>query len=126
MIVVLILVAIISIVCILTWLYVYWGTHIEMNKEENLPYDYVTFKTFMREFEKYKDDSRLRIDPSYNSIFLDRSIGDYILYLHVGIVKINNKCMILYPLSYLRYKRWIKKFTTTHERVKGLWNGGEN
>ena len=125
MIAVLILAVIFFVVFTIVW-FVNWSVHIEMNKEQNLSYDYVTFDTFMREFEKYKDDPRLRIDSSYNSIFLDKSFMNYILYFHSDIVKINNKCMIFYPISYLRYKRWIKKITTTHGRVKGLWGGDEN
>ena len=122
---VLILAVILFAVFTIFW-FVNWSVHIDMNKEQGLPYDYVTFGTFMREFEKYKDDFRLRIDSSYNSIFLDKSFMNYILYLHADIAKINNKCMIFYPVSYLRYKIWIRKFTAHHERVKGLWDGGEN
>jgi hypothetical protein len=101
-------------------LFASWKTHIDMNKGQNLPYDYVHFKTFIKEFEKYKDDPKLRSNGWKDSIFLQDSIGNDILYLHASIVQINNKCMIFYPLSWWRYQRWINNFWGTHKRVRDL------
>ena len=109
------------------WLYVEWGVHIDMNKDEKLPYDYVNFETFIKEFEKYQDDPRLDFSRP-GSIFLRTSYFNDILYLHADIVRIDNKCMIFYPIDYLKYKIWMKKIHKERDihRVKGLWNGGED
>lgn len=102
----------------------YWSTHVDMNLDEHLPYDFVTFKTFMKEFEKYKDDPNLqKYEWNGKSIFL-RGVGEYIVYLHANIVKFNGKCMIFYPLDYIKYCLWMKKFNKKPKkryRVKGLW-----
>lgn len=101
-----------------------WCSHVSMNINEHLPYDFVTFKTFLKEFEKYKDDPELDKSKLFKgSIFLEKD-KVYIMYLHANIVKFNNKCMIFYPFSYIRYCLWKKKFTHKPKpkyRVKGLW-----
>ena len=88
----------------------YWSIHVNMNKEEKLPYDFVTFKTFLNEFKKYKDDPDLE-KYKYNekSIFLMKD-EKYLVYLHANIVKFNDKCMIFYPIDYIKYCLWMKKF----------------
>lgn len=104
----------------------FWSIHVNMNKDEKLPYDFVTFKTFMKEFEKYKDDPRLQKyewNGNKKSIFLEGVKGN-VVYLHANIVKFNEKCMIFYPLDYIKYCLWMKKFHKKHKkryRVKGLW-----
>lgn len=98
-----------------------YATHIYMNKKENVPYDYVNFKTFSREFNKYKYSLGLEYNENGESIFLKIN-NDYILYLHASIVKINGKCMIFYPIDWFKYCIWIKQFNKSKtNRVKGLW-----
>lgn len=102
----------------------YWAIHVSMNKDEKLPYDFVTFKTFLKEFEKYKDDTDLqKYEHDGKSIFLMRD-REYIVYLHANIVKFNGKCMIFYPIDYIKYCLWMKKFNKkpkVNYRVKGIW-----
>lgn len=103
---------------------VMWSTHVSMNINEHLPYDFVTFKTFMKEFNKYKDDPKLNKSELFKgSIFLEKD-KESIVYLHANIVKFNNKCMIFYPFDYIKYYLWKRKFTHKSKpkyRVKGLW-----
>lgn len=101
-----------------------WCVHRSMNIDDNKPYDYVRFKTFVREFDKYRDDPELVLYHNNNSIFLDKNRQE-ILYLHADIVRINGKCMIFYPLDYIKYKIWMRKVNGSR-RVKGLWKVEEN
>lgn len=100
-----------------------WKVHIDMNKETNSPYDWCTFKTFIKEFNKYKDHPDLNSEYFEDSLFLDNKDGGYAVYLHADIIKFNGKCMILYPHSYLMYRIWKYNFTKKHNsnRVKDLW-----
>lgn len=103
---------------------VMWSIHVSMNIEQRLPYDFVTFKTFIREFNKYKTDPELDKSELFKgSIFLEKD-KESIVYLHANIVKFNNKCMIFYPLDYFKYRKWKKNFrkeSYKNNRVKGLW-----
>lgn len=95
-------------------------SHVTMNKNENLPYDYVNFNTFINEFAKYKDDPRIKYGDK--SIFLKDENFNRIVYLHANIVEFDGKCMIFKPLSYFKYRRWIKKQCKNKNLVKGLWD----
>lgn len=98
-----------------------WLTHIDMNKGENKPYDWCTFSTFKKEFDKYKDNPKLeKAAFTGESIFLRENLH-YIVYLHADIVKFDEKCMILYPHSYLAYHIWKHNFNKKSNRQKGLW-----
>ena len=101
--------------------------HISMTLDEHIEYDYVHFKTFLEEYKKYENDPDLEHSKDGRSIFLMKCDGyniNKILYLHAGIVMINDKCMIFYPFSWLKYCIWMRQFkpTTTKKRVKGLWD----
>lgn len=95
-----------------------WSIHIEMTKNTNKPYDFVNFKIFkyyIKEYENYPDDQIV-----YNKdYFYIRNI----LRLTDCTIEINDKCMIFYPLGYIRYKIWMKNLNRkyTDRRVKGLW-----
>ena len=101
-----------------------WEIHISMNVNSGKPYDWCTFNTFMREFNKYKDDSRLESKNYFkDSIFLYDGFR-HVVYLHASIIEFDEKCMILYPLSYIRYCIWKYNFTKHNHksnRQKGLW-----
>ena len=104
-----------------------WTTHIEMNKQQGVPYDWCTFKRFIKEFNKYKDHPELKAGEwGRSSIFLcekfDNGYKDTV-YLHANIVQFDGKCMILYPYSYLRYCIWKRNFNkkAVDKRQKGLW-----
>ena len=103
---------IILVIGFILWM-VSWIVHISMNIDQNKPYDWCTFKTFKREFDKYKN--KLHADDTFrNSIFLDKTV-----YLHASIIEFNDKCMILYPHSWLRYCIWKRRFVSNRQR--GLW-----
>lgn len=51
------------------WAYASYITHIHMNKKQNLLYDYVNFKTFIREFNKYRYSLGLEHSENGESIF---------------------------------------------------------
>ena len=121
MIILYIMLAIIFVLMLCFW--VSYSTHIYMNKKEKQPYDYVTLNTFIREFNKYKDDPDLQKNEWNNkSIFLRKNDKD-ILHLHADIVRINGKCMIFYPIDWIKYCIWMRQFQKVNSnRVKGLWN----
>ncbi len=103
----------------LIWFMISWTTHIDMNKVYKMPYDWVSFKTFMKEFKKYESHPDLDIDNRFKgSIFLYDG-WRHVVYLHASIVKFNGSCMIFYPLSYLRYCLWKRRFIS--RRRKGMW-----
>lgn len=101
-------------------------SHIGMNKDQNLPYDWCDFKTFLGEFYKRYDPKNLEYNTNYKSIFLetwDNESHCYIhkIHLHASIIKFDNdKCMILYPWSYFKYCRWLKNYEKS-KRSKGLF-----
>ena len=121
MIILYVMLAIVFVLMLCFW--VSYSTHIYMNKKEQRPYDYVTLNTFVREFNKYKDDPDLQKNEWNNkSIFLRKNDED-ILYLHADIVRINGKCMIFYPIDWIKYCIWMRQFQKVNSnRVKGLWN----
>lgn len=100
-------------------------THVKMNTSQNKPYDYVTFERFMKEFNKYKDDTRLEYDKSFKSIFLRYWDNEHIyrtdVYLHASIVMFMDKCMIFYPVDWIRYCKWVKRQFRPY-RIRGMWN----
>lgn len=100
-----------------------WTTHIDMNKKENKPYNWCTFKTFIKEFDKYKNNPKLHVRKvvGETSVFLYGTNYESIVYLHASIIKFNEKCMILYPHSWLRYCIWKRKFTRSFNRQRDLW-----
>lgn len=95
-------------------------SHVTMNKNENLPYDYVNFNTFINEFAKYKDDPRIKYGDK--SIFLKDENYNRIIHLHANIVEFNGKCMIFNPFSWFKYRSWVKKQCKNKNRIKGLWD----
>ena len=97
-----------------------YGSHIQMNKDEGLPYDYVNFNTFLKEFNKYKENPKIEYGDKF--IFLKDEIFNRIVHLHADIVEFDGKCMIFKPLSYFKYRSWIKKQCKNKNRVKGLWD----
>lgn len=100
-----------------------------MNRDQNLPYDWCNFKTFLTEFYKRYETKDFEYDTKYKSIFLktwDSESHNYIhkIHLHASIIKFdNNKCMILYPWSYFKYCRWLKNYgkAKRNKRNKGLF-----
>ena len=106
-----------------------WSVHISMIKDEDKPYDWCTFRTFKKEFDKYKNNPQLHIEKfSDYSIFVKGMNLNYIVYLHANIIKFNDKCMILYPFSWLRYRIWKRNFAKSRNSSKvsnrqvGLFN----
>ena len=52
--------SVIVVIGLIAWI-VDWGVHISMVKGEYKPYDWCTFKTFKKEFDKYKNNPQLHI-----------------------------------------------------------------
>ena len=104
---------------------VMWSVHIEMNKENGMPYDWCTFKRFKKEFDKYRNHPQLEKGAfGGESIFLYGANCSHIVYLHASIIEFNGKCMILYPHSYFWYCIWKWYFNKERKRTnkqKGLW-----
>ena len=103
-------------------LLIMYVTHISMVIDEKKPYDYVSFKTFLRVFNEYNQKYRL-IYSDFGSIV--NSGSQTIVYIHADIIRFENKCMILYPLSYVIFKVWKYNKCKTHNRQKGLWKTEE-
>lgn len=88
-----------------------WSIHISMSKDQKKPYDWCSFKTFKKEFDKHKNNPKLYIQKFGDySIFVNRTDWNNIVYLHASIIRFNDKCMILYPCSWLRYLIWKRNF----------------
>jgi len=101
-------------------------THIIMTiKESELPYDYVKFEVFINELNKIKDDPHLEYSEVWGSFYLyDRNNSCTKVSTHNSIITFDNKCMILYPRGWLKYRAWNYKIKREHspKRIKGLWN----
>ena len=105
----------IVIALIVSWLIVFWvdySSHVSSTKEKKCKYDYVTFDTFMRVFNKYVD--KISFNNSRFSCYPD-------VYVDEDIIKFGDKCMILYPIDYIKFKWWIRKYKNSNMRQKGLW-----
>lgn len=112
--------SVIVIIGLAAWI-IDWGVHIFMVKGEYKPYDWCDFKTFKKEFDKYKNNPQLHIEKfSDFSIFVKGMNLNYIVYLHANIIKFNDKCMILYPFSWLRYRIWKRNFVKSEISKKHL------
>ena len=84
-------------------------THISMCKNQDLPYGYGTFKDFIREFNKYNN----WIVKSYEGSFFsgqEKNIDEWLKYrIHADTITFDGKTMILYPISYFKFKIWSRK-----------------
>lgn len=110
-----------TVISFTVWM-VSWSLHISMSKNENKPHDWCTFKTFKKEFNKYKKNPKLCIRQfGGDSIFLDGTSSNDIVYLCVNIIEFNGKRMILYPCSWLRYCIWKRNFVKSWFQQKDLW-----
>lgn len=102
-----------------------YAEHVKESKKQGCPYDYVHFSVFLREFQRYKDNDNLRIDETFETIRLGSNNYQHDkIYLTLYIVQFGDKCMIFYPVDYLRYWFWKKKyFRDKYSREKGLFEG---
>ena len=77
-------------------------------------YDWVTFNSFKRVYQKYEN--------KYNRY----SRKNYGYYLDSKTIKFSDNYIIFYPLSYLKYRVWLlKEIYPISNRIKGLWNEGD-
>lgn len=98
--------------------------HIDVSLALNKPYDWVGFKTFLMEFDKFKDDQKLEFDKNYKSIFCyGDGYEDKKVYCHASVICFDNKCMILYPISFFRYWLWKLRLFKSNKsnRIRGLF-----
>ncbi len=79
---------------------VFYSTHISMNKNREYIYGYANFKTFLKEFNKKTWIREARWPYSYFTKEYDSNK------IHASIIQFDNKGMILYPLSYIRFSIW--------------------
>ena len=99
-------------------LYYDWKHHVKATKKQvkkdDCYYDYTTFKTFLR----YYNNTKYEIEY-YN-------IGNYenpnqIMMINKDVIRFDNNYMILYPISYYRYRKWMIRNKNNVRRKKGLW-----
>ena len=95
-----------------------WMSHVSVNTSIQKQYYFVNFNTFLKEFNEYKDDPNLFYGWKNSSISLERN-GKHVVYIRADVVEINEKCMIFYPIDFLKYKIWIKK-NYSNNRTNGL------
>lgn len=91
-------------------------THKNMTVDNTQIWDYGTFESFKREFEKRKWNHE-----GWDNSFFDRLTNSQI---HAGIVSFDNKGMVLLGLHYVKvyfYLRPLCKKKT--KKQKGLWKG---
>jgi len=74
-------------------------------KDQDLPYGYGSFKDFIREFNKYNN----WIVKSYKGSFFSEGNDWERYYINADVIKFDGKVMILYPISYFKFKIWSKK-----------------
>lgn len=104
------------------FLYVEWGSHVEMVKEHCSTWEWGTFAQFEREYAKVEWEER---DPdfpeSHFGLWLNLSHRDEI---HANIIKFGDVGMILKPWDYFLFKLWEKKHTYRKEdrQVYGHWD----
>lgn len=106
----LILILIVSIVyALVSFISNEWFIHVNMAKTQNCSYGYTSFKTFLKEFNKY---NKWKKDYTCGKISFRGENPDYMkpnaYYIYSSIIKFNGVCMILYPISYIKFLLWCK------------------
>lgn len=92
--------------------------HVDMTKEQNLPYDYVNFTTFLDAFRKYKDNPNVKFGVSkYLALLFYDKNGKEVVCLYYNVVKIDGKCMIFKPLSWIIYSVWIRQLCRMYMNI---------
>jgi hypothetical protein len=88
-----------------------WTTHIHMNKSEakqnKIPYGWSTYLKFLDNFYKYNGWTKKDIWD--RSLFANNHDEYDNFYIHAEIIKIDKKCMILDPISYLKFKLFMRE-----------------
>ena len=95
-------------------------THIEMNKSTLCSYRFITFTSFFKKFNQcILDHPKLEWTYFYGSFFAkDMSNTDsegeywlkpYKIYMHASIIRIDDMCYIMDPISWISYNFWMKK-----------------
>jgi len=103
-----------------------WNIHRIMCKGEHLPYGYATFKQFTKEFNKCK--GKLKHEEYFNkSIFIEVINEKNSLvnecYIHAGIIKFNDKCMIIKPHEHWKFLLWKYQFLKSiNQKEKVDWS----
>lgn len=105
------LIAVLIIVFIMLMV-VWYSFHVSYTKERKCKYDYVTFDTFMRVFNKYVN--KISFNGSWLSCYPD-------VYVDEDFIRFGDKYMILYPIDYIKFRWWIRKYKNSNMRQKGLW-----
>lgn len=107
------------------WLYVNWGTHVEMTKKHCKANGYYmgTFKDFLKEFSNREWVK----DQEYeNSFFNKNDHYDKDNKIHASMIIFDGKYMLLYPISYIRFYFFRKKYSQkTRVNSNGKWKNAE-
>lgn len=90
-----------------------YSIHVSMVKGETITYGYATFEKFKKQFYKNK----LLKDECYVSCYQNKTNNSII---HCDIIKFNGIGMILYPISFLKYKMFMHNLSKT-KYIKVKW-----
>lgn len=97
------------------WL-IYWSVHISQNKSERCPYGWGNFTKFLKQFNKYDK----WITKGWSTSLFGKGDDYYKYYIHADIIKFNGKCMILDPVSYLKFKLFMKNICKEINGIKKI------
>lgn len=112
---------ILLIICMFYFMFNYIAHIFETIFFERKSYDWVTFRSFIKVYQKYKE--KYNFDDSKYPRRIRLRVNCYtVAQLDLKLVEFSDYCMIFYPLSYLIYCIWITKETLfIPKRIKGLW-----
>jgi hypothetical protein len=94
-----------------------WDIHRDMTISNTDSWGYATFKVFKVFFDKFDWDRDISYPESYFGKEDDYNKNK----IHASIIKFNNKGMVLYPWSYIRFSYWLKKNSYSKRKHKSNW-----
>jgi len=101
-----------------------WVVHVSMMLSEKCEWSCASFKTFLKEYNKYDGWERDELWSFSHFGGTLSSAGRNKYYIHAGIIKFNDKGMLLYPHSHFMYLIWLitNRLVTPSNYKKDLWN----
>ena len=88
---------------ILIYYWIFYGTHIEMTKNDCKQWSYGSFKDFRREM----NDGEWKRDPVYPKSWFDARGHDHRSKIHADIIMFNEVGMIIVPWDYPLVHFWL-------------------
>ncbi|WP_206459361.1 hypothetical protein [Anaerovorax sp. IOR16] len=105
-----------------------WLFHYCMCADEGMSYGYATFSQFINVFNSCKGTLKYK-QSCPNSIFICKYNDEYTYecYIHNGIIKFNEQCMIIKPYDYWRFVIWKYNYIKPlkPKRINWEWNYSE-